>query len=172
MPQLRLATGPSGDPGRDRRWMARALALDVAGIEAVTAMDAAGIPSILLKGPVTAARLYPGEFRPYLDIDLLVPSAGEARARDVLTGLGYRLGGSGPVTSWHVRPTDGCNIDLHRSLRSVGADPETVWRVLAAHRVPFALRRATVSALDEAAFAFHLALHVAQTGALKPQTRT
>ena len=140
---LRLATGPSGDPDLDRRWIARRLALDTAAVEAASALDAAGIPVILLKGPVTAARLYSGEFRPYLDIDLLVAPTAYAKAGAVLASLGYDLRATGPVARTYVRPNDGCSVDLHRSLRCAGADPAVVWRVLSRHRVPFRLRKAT-----------------------------
>lgn len=170
-PGLRMATGLSGDPARDRRWGARRLALEVAAIEAVRAFGAVGISSILLKGPVTAARLYPDTFRPYLDIDLLVPPDEHERAGTVLLGLGYVSAGAGVIASGFVRPLDGAQIDLHRTLFPVRATPQVVWRVLWAHRVPFALHRATVSALDDPALALHIALHFTQTGPAKPKPR-
>ena len=166
---LRLATGPSGDADTDRRWIARRLALDVAGAEAATALATAGVPTILLKGPVTAARLYPGEFRPYLDIDLIVADTSFAAAARVLTGLGYRLGQRSPDADCYLRSADGCGIDLHRTLPGIGVGPATVWRILATHQSAFTLGDAPLSILDDAAFALHLALHATHSGALKPK---
>jgi hypothetical protein len=168
-PGLRTAVGLSGDPARDRRWGARRLALEAAAIEAVAAFDAAGIPSILLKGPVTSARLYPDQFRPFVDIDLLVPPDAYERAGTVLRTLGYACPSDSPIARGFVRPLDGCQIDLHCTLFLVRVPPERLWQVLAAHRMPFPLHRATLTALDDAAFAFHIALHVTQTGAAKPK---
>jgi hypothetical protein len=57
----------------------------------LTALDAAGIPVIVLKGAALAETLYadPG-LRPFSDIDLLIRPADVDRARQVLAACGYR----------------------------------------------------------------------------------
>ncbi|HYN94478.1 MAG TPA: nucleotidyltransferase family protein, partial [Pilimelia sp.] len=163
-PRRDVATGASGDPALNRRWAAQQLALEAAGLGAIAALRRAGIRPILLKGPVTTARLYPDTFRPYVDIDLIVPPDAYAQAVAVLAGLGFRAVAAGPVADSFVRPGDGAMIDLHRTLRYVTAAPADAWAVLDAHRAPFTLHGQEVEALDEGAFAFHLALHAAQGG--------
>jgi hypothetical protein len=52
----------------------QALEQDLVTAEVVTALGAASVPAILLKGPTFARWLYaPGETRGYADSDLLVP---------------------------------------------------------------------------------------------------
>lgn len=54
-------------------------------------LGAAGVPVIVLKGPVLARTLYPSAvFRPYGDLDLVVPAPGEDRAVAALTAAGLR----------------------------------------------------------------------------------
>ena len=54
------------------------------------ALDVAGVPSLLLKGPALARLLYTAEeHRGYSDIDLLVPPDRLDHARTVFEGLGY-----------------------------------------------------------------------------------
>lgn len=53
------------------------------------ALNAAGVPVIVLKGPVLARTLYPSAvFRPYSDLDLVVPAPCEERAVAALTAVG------------------------------------------------------------------------------------
>ena len=172
-----FSIGPCGDAMLDRRRSAWRLALDAGAVEAITALDRAGIPSILLKGAVTAARLYPGTFRPHVDIDLLVPPGAQREAIRVLgeLGYGYPADAEDLTEVGHaatlVRPTDHLCIDLHRTLYGVGIAPQAVWDLVAAEQVPFQLCRAEIMALGEAAFIAHVALHLAQTGATKPKPR-
>jgi len=51
-----------------------------------------GVPVLVLKGPALAHGVYPdAAARPHSDLDLLVLPKTMARARKILTGLGYRL---------------------------------------------------------------------------------
>jgi hypothetical protein len=51
----------------------------------------AGVPVIVLKGPVLARTLYPSPvFRPYSDLDLVVPASCEERAVAALTAAGLQ----------------------------------------------------------------------------------
>lgn len=52
-------------------------------------LNAAGVPTIVLKGPVLARALYPAAvFRPYHDLDLVVPAPCEERAVATLMAAG------------------------------------------------------------------------------------
>ena len=69
---------------------ARCLALDQHAVTVSRALDAAGIASMILKGPGLARRLYADDpaRRRYSDIDLLVSPADFDRAQQVLAELG------------------------------------------------------------------------------------
>ncbi len=68
----------------------RRVELDSAAAAVLEGFEAAGVRSLLLKGPVLARVLYTeDEQRGYLDIDLLVSPEDLAAARAVLTALGY-----------------------------------------------------------------------------------
>lgn len=168
---------PLGD--RPRSWpvegdlplVARSLLLDRAAGVAVDHLEAAGIPSILLKGAAIATWLYgAGEVRPYLDVDLLVPPSQFERAKEVLAELGYqhRLRGADPAEintreQELLGPQDIC-IDLHYGLLGAAAPVERCWEVLFERTVPFRLAGGQVAALDLPARAMHLAMHAAQNG--------
>lgn len=168
-PPLHMAVTASGDRAIDVRWAVWRLALEAATATMLAELEAAGVPAILLKGPVTARRLYPGEFRPCVDIDVLVPPHGVPAARDWLRCNGFHAISTG---SWVFRrPGDGMTIDLHRTLPETSTTPEQTWQVLARHTVAFELHGRSVRALDEAAHACHLAIHAVQTGNRKPKPR-
>jgi hypothetical protein len=118
--------------GREERLAAAAtnLALDSRTVEVVTALDAAGIPSILLKAPAIARWLYAdGESRQYADIDLLVGPHQFADAERVLADLGFAESGlerafpderPRHAHAW-TRARDGTAVDLHRTLAGAGS---------------------------------------------------
>src|SRR4051794_17940646 len=115
---------------------ARSLAVDRMSVEVLKALESAGLEALLMKGPAIAARLYgPGEHRPYVDCDLLIPAASESRVSDVLRDLGFTpdpgFGVPDPGVAdqheWH-RGTD--HVDLHGSLVGVGIRPSDVWPIL------------------------------------------
>ena len=152
-----------------------ALLADAAAVEATRALETAGIPSILLRGPVVARHLYGhDEIRPYMDADLLVQRDQRGRSEEVLRNLGFehvavlgqRSSDRPPWSSTWERPRDRANVDLHWTLIGVGASPEEVWRVFeeTAERVP--VRKAQLRGLGEAATALVVALHAAHHGAL------
>ena len=124
---------------------------------------------VLLKGPVTAARLYPGQARPMADIDILIEPAGRAEAELLLAGLGYRCRAT-LATAADWRRDDGARIDLHHALspRSSRA-PEAAWPVLAGHLTTLELHGRRVPVLDEAAHALHMAIHAADSGPHRPK---
>src|SRR6266508_4244882 len=168
-PALRTTAGAGGDHAVDLRWAARRLALEVAAAGMLAELDALGVETILLKGPVTARRLYPGEFRSFVDVDLLVAPHGLPPLRDWLRRNGFRALVAGSST--FRRPGDGVTVDLHLTLPETSATPERTWRVLARHSVAFELHGRSVRALDDAAHACHLAIHAVQTGNRNPRPR-
>ena len=153
--------------------LAHSLWLERAAGDAVERLAAAGIPAILLKGPLIASWLYDGEVRPYRDIDLLVPPAEFPRAVRVLTEAGYvdRLEGADACEfGFNEKELYGANgvcIDLHHRLIGLSEPPDRCWQVLARRTTPFRLASGSqVSVLDLGARAMHLALHAAQDGPL------
>ncbi len=57
--------------------------------EVASAFASEGIGTVVLKGPVLARWLYPGEVRPYVDADLMVAPDDRARTVSVLKRLGF-----------------------------------------------------------------------------------
>jgi hypothetical protein len=160
------------------RIAAQELANEAAVSKAVASLGAAGIPSILLKGPSFATWLYPEGGRTSVDVDLLVPPEGFDRAEALLSRRGFvhdpldDLEGDKP---WHAhawyRERDGANIDLHRTLLGLRKAPADVWKVLASRTVMLSLGDRDVRALDEPARCLHVALHVAQGGTSTDKAR-
>jgi hypothetical protein len=159
------------------------LAIDAGAVEAVTALRAADVPSILLKGRSFAHWLYePSEPRIYTDIDLLVPHQVTRKAGCVLRALGYRprsplwaplreekgfsrierLFRAEPATVW-VRATDDMNLDLHRTLIAVSSEADP-WDLLSAETESMDLAGKEVTVLSQAGRALHVALHALEHG--------
>src|SRR5580692_3167859 len=69
--------------------LARNFAVDALAAEVTGAFDGEGIGTLVLKGPVLAKWLYPGEVRPYVDADLMVAPENRVRAIGVLEQLGF-----------------------------------------------------------------------------------
>ena len=146
------------------------LAVDRMTVEVVRALAGAGIPAILLKGPAILDQLYdPGEHRPYVDCDLLIPAAAEPAVADVLRQLGFAPGAGFGVPDpgvaneheWH-RGVD--HVDLHGSLLGIGAPEESVWPILAADAPWMRVAGQPVRVLGPGALALLLALHAAADG--------
>jgi hypothetical protein len=156
-----------------RRSAAIALERDRNALEAVVALAAAGVESIVLKGRTFARLLYDdGTLRGYSDADLLVVSTDRDAAASVLDGLGYRqVLSDGDVASGialHAHPwmrnSDGAHIDLHHTLQGLSGAPAELWRAFRAHAVPAELAGGEVLVPDRPACAFHLAIHAADRG--------
>jgi putative nucleotidyltransferase-like protein len=139
------------------------LALDAIAVEVVAAFDDDGIPNLLIKGPSIGRWLYdvPGE-RPYDDVDLLVREPDLDRAEQVLRRLGFRF----VHDDWHGRVwlRGPVNLDLHRRLAGVAAEPTRVFDTLYAESGSLALGRGSVRVPRDEARALLLALHAAQHG--------
>ena len=157
---------------------AQALALDAAAVDTIRRLEAADIDVLLIKGPVTGLRLYPGSpgARNYCDVDLLVAPDNFAAAQHVLAGNGYEPGAPGVRPSeiddrevkWYYPGDARLPIDLHRSLGWVG-DPLALWDRLWTDRTSMSLQGAAVQVPDVAGSALVLALHASRAGrAQKP----
>ncbi len=151
---------------------ALSLAVDALTAEVVDALNRAEIEFILLKGPAIGRWLYDeSEFRPYVDVDLLVAPIRHSAAEQVLRALSltritrdYEHHGRLEHDEVWRRPTTTATLDLHRTLPGVrGTSPERVWRELwprtAEMQLPPPGR--SVRVLNEPALALLVALHAA-----------
>lgn len=137
--------------------------------ETVTALEAAGVSVMLLKGEATFSRLYePTEARPTADIDLLVRASQRPRADEVLAARGWRLKIAGVLPAEggaHSRdwvrgdgPT-AVALDLHTTFHAVTASPETVFDLWYCQAEALQLGAVTVVAPSAATTALILAVH-------------
>lgn len=163
---------------------ARALAeialieIDRVTAEVVKALAAAGIQSILLKGPSVRELLYtPAELRPYGDTDLLLPPTQIELAARMLRERGFQKVttsiGSGRKVHHDVLTRDGKTVELHRTVFGITVDDEDAWTVLEQERrpQPLPIGGTAVDVLNAPATALVLTLHAAAHGALAKQPR-
>jgi hypothetical protein len=140
-----------------------ALTAEVAG-----AFGREGIETLVLKGPVLAKWLYPGEVRLYIDSDLMVAPENRARAVAVLERLGfaeYRPWMPTPLSLDIGRTTfsrDGGMVDLHCQLPGLDGDPDAIWGRLVASAERQVIGGAELRVPDRDAVLLHVALHAAQ----------
>ncbi len=150
------------------RQRARNFAVDALTAEIASAFADEGIGTVVLKGPVLARWLYPGEVRPYGDSDLMVAPANRARAVSVLERLGFAehypwmptplsLDPGGTAFS---RPRGGM-VDLHCQLPGLEEDPDAIWGRLAASTERQVIAGVELRVPDRDTVLLHLALHAA-----------
>lgn len=149
------------------------LRIDYAAAAAICALDAAGIPCILLKGASVARWLYePEDARGYVDCDLLVPSAGFRPAVEALGTLGFEpVLDEADMPSWwreHALTTvhrdDGTSVDLHRNLPGAQVTDEQLWNALSETSHKLMVGGVAADVLAESGRVLHAALHAAQHG--------
>lgn len=155
--------------------MSRGLARVLAGL------DTAGVPAIVLKGPVLAETIYPDPgLRPFSDLDLLIRPVDLARADDLLLRLDHVRVADAHSFSFDraydgatlYEAPDGVRVDLHWRLltepRFAWNDDEAaaVWERAVA--VPVAGRTALGLGPEDLVLflAAHLAVHHALAGLL------
>ena len=123
---------------------ARNLMLGQAAEACIRALQAAGVPVIVLKGLDYETRLYgQGGARPAADVDLLVPQSRRRAAFEVLDRLGFEPRAAAPGfddSDYHevAWSRGGVEVDLHMALAPLvrcRIDYEAVWR----DAVPFRL---------------------------------
>lgn len=175
-------TGQWRPSGAAAQTAAHTLMLDAEAVGVVHRLDAAGIESILLKGPVTARWLYgDGESRAYSDIDLLVRSDDLDRAMDVLEAAGYDDLFAGSVergASPHARTLrlkEGAQrltrgpmptlVDLHTTFHGVRVPELAFWSAITAGSETIRLFGSDVRIPGEPARAALIALHAGAHGA-------
>jgi Uncharacterised nucleotidyltransferase len=158
--------------------------LDIKGAEIRQTLEAAGIQTVLLKGPALRELLYrEGEPRQYLDVDLLVDPARLPVATEILTAEGFRrfdteapvrqtdpsvgaaIGVQGALhaEAWR-RERDGFVVDVHDSFPQVGVSSEELWGQVAEHRDVLTVAGVPTITLDRPATALLVALHAAHHG--------
>ena len=140
-----------------------ALTAEVAG-----AFGREGIETLVLKGPVLAKWLYPGEVRPYVDSDLMVAPENRARAVGVLERLGFA-----EYLPWMPTPLSldpggtafnrrgGGMVDLHCQLPGLDGDPDAIWGRLAASAERQVIGGVELRVPDRDAVLLHVVLHAA-----------
>ena len=141
--------------------------LDVKYIRIAEAFTAAGIRTILLKGPAFDQLLFDGaRSRAYSDIDLLVDPEGLAGTSQLLERAGFRRARrrwGGHATAW-VRDGDHFTLDVHHTLPHIGVSSGSAWRALSAHAVRIMVVDTPAETLDRTASAFLIAVHAAHHG--------
>lgn len=154
---------------------ARSLAVDQVTGEVVSALHAAGVTPVLLKGPTFARWLYEaGELRPYVDCDLLVAPQEQELAAKVLAALGFvdsmaaanALERDDHSRTFKRRPAGAGQqeIDLHFTLAGARAEPAAVCAALSRERESIDVAGTPVATFGAAARALHVALHATQGG--------
>jgi hypothetical protein len=151
----------------------RNLAIDAGTGRILGALEAAGIRSILLKGPTLQRELHrDGTLRPYSDTDLLVAPADLDRAAPILARLGFELSLdhrehtaiSEPHAQEWQQGEGGQKLDLHWRVAGIGLAAERAWEILSARTEPIAVGGATAEALARPGIALLVALHAAHHG--------
>lgn len=136
------------------------------------AFVAAGVESVLLKGPSIVRWLYADRPRRYQDCDLLVaPDDGE-RAAAALRTLGFEPAfDEAAMPGWwreHALEWRGhdhfTSVDLHRSVKGVRVDDDHLWRLLRSHTETIEVGGAACEILDAPARCALLALQCAGDG--------
>lgn len=155
-----------------RLYAARRLAIDAATAEVVTALRAAGIRSVLLKGPAIAARLYDDPLeRGYGDFDLLVEATSHPEAIAVVRQLGFADVWAGVRASERSRHSStwtrpGSTLDLHHTLNLARCHPAAAWRYLSAGTRTLTVAGTEVEVLGDPALALVISAHRVQHGPL------
>ena len=160
----------SSEPSDLATRVARNLKVDAVTVEVIAAFEAAGVDSILLKGPTFARWLYAGDVRDYHDSDILIPPDRLDVAEAELHRLGFELppiyeeGGRPPTDHAWVRLSDKVRVDLHWGLTGARCASSQLWDVLSRCKETLQLGGGEVQGLSEPARAMHVALHAAQHG--------
>jgi hypothetical protein len=139
-----------------------AMKLDRVAVEILEAFEAAGVESLLLKGPAMARLLYPdGHLRPYSDVDLLVPPSQLACAEDCLRRMACRpfQDPSPHARTWTSPPGAPGHVDLHHSFHYVTVSDQRCWDILSDGSVSIDLGGRSARVPSLAAQAALLVLH-------------
>ncbi len=148
--------------------LARNFAVDALTAEVAGAFGREGIETLVLKGPVLARWLYPGEVRPYVDCDLMVAPGNRARAVSVLERLGFAEHCAWMPTPLSLDPggtafnrPSGGMVDLHCQLPGLEGDPDAIWGRLAASAERQVIAGVELRVPDRDVVLLHVVLHAA-----------
>jgi hypothetical protein len=148
--------------------LARNFAVDALTAEVASAFTSEGIGTVVLKGPVLARWLYPGEVRPYIDSDLMVALANRARAVSVLERLGFAEHCAWMPTPLSLDPggtafnrPGGGMVDLHCQLPGLDGDPDAIWGRFAASAERQVIAGVELRVPDRDMLLLHVVLHAA-----------
>jgi hypothetical protein len=146
------------------------MAVDGVTAEVTDALAAAGVASILLKGPTISDWLYDDGERTYVDSDILVDP-------DYLAAAHATLATSGFTREWGPVAHPGMEhppsypwrrghfaVDLHETLPGATADRRQVWAVLSGNSAEHAIGGRTVLGLRRPAVLLTVVLHAAHHG--------
>ena len=154
----------------------QALGADSVTREVVVRMRTIGIEPVLLKGPVTAAWLYPHELRSYNDSDLLVHPDRQDEAAQALRQIGFRhleTGESVNEKDDHSRTfvRGGAEVDLHHGLSGTHVSAGTAWSLLTRDLSSLEVSGLEMTTLGPVARTLHIVLHAADSGGKAERTR-
>ena len=153
-----------------RSAMAMVLLLQHLTVEVSSAMEEAGVPTVVLKGAAIANAFYPDpSWRSYGDLDLLVSASDWRAACDALVTLGFRRVTPEPRPGFDERfgkgasyeDARGLQVDLHRTL---ALGPFGLWidtEALLEGTTPFAMGDASLRRLDDTNALIHACVHAA-----------
>ncbi len=152
----------------EHRQRACNFAIDALTSEVASAFTSESIGTVVLKGPVLARWLYPGEVRPYVDCDLMVAPENRARSVSVLERLGFvehcpwmpsplSLDPGGTAFN---RPGGGM-VDLHCQLPGLSGDPDAIWGCLVASAEWQVIAGVELRVPDRDTVLLHVVLHAA-----------
>jgi hypothetical protein len=162
---------------RDHLTFGANLALAALGAEVARAFEAAGIRSVLIKGPVLVHWLYGGaSARASVDVDVLIDPATLGAAEEVLAELGFERAPTGigaderprHASTW-VRAAGAQAVDLHTTIVGVGVSRAEGWTVLRERTTRETVAGSSLDVPAPDARLVLLALHAAQHGAREPQ---
>lgn len=147
--------------------LARNFVIDALTAEVTGAFGREGIETLVLKGPVLARWLYPGEVRRYVDSDLMVAPGNRARAVGVLERLGFVEHCPWMPTPLSLQPCahfdrGGIVVDLHCQLSGLDGNPDAIWGCLAASAERQVIGGVELRVPDRDTVLLHVVLHAAQ----------
>jgi Uncharacterised nucleotidyltransferase len=140
----------------------RKLEMDSLTAEVVSIFGVEGIEALVLKGPVLAAWLYPGELRVYRDSDIMVAPKDRARAVGLLEEMGFRSWALAPLS---VDPggTDfrlgDKSVDLHSAIPGLFGSPESIWADISARSERLHVGGIELSIPDRDTLLLHVVVH-------------
>lgn len=156
------------DENRERLLaLGQIVALDAEAAKIAGVLRNRSVPSLVLRGPSVARRLYvEAELRNYVDVDLLVPAPQFAEAEAALCAAGYTespieafFGARRPGHAHSWASPSGLDVDLHQTLIGIGTPPDDVWPAFSEDAEEMTIGRERVQVASPPALALIVGLH-------------